>query len=136
MTVVLDSGIWISALQFGGVPLLALEKALTVDRIATCKQIEEEIARVLTEKMGWEADRVAETLASCLVEAIRVPVTGEVQGICRDSKDDMVLECAVNAHADLIVSGDKDLLAVGSYNRIRVVTAREYVSDLEGLGTV
>jgi len=136
VTVVLDSGIWISALQFGGMPLLALEKALTVDRIATCKQIEDEIARVLTEKMGWEADRVAETLASCLVEAIRVPVTGEVQGICRDPKDHMVLECAVNAHADLIVSGDKDLLAVGSYKRIRVVTAREYASDLEGLGTV
>jgi hypothetical protein len=35
VTVVLDSGIWISALQFGGMPLLALEKALTVDRIAT-----------------------------------------------------------------------------------------------------
>ena len=136
MTVVLDSGIWISALQFGGVPLLALEKALTVDRIATCKQIENEIARVLTEKMGWEADRVAETLASCLVEAIRVPVTGEVQGICRDPKDHMVLECAVNAHADLIVSGNKDLLAVGSYKCIRIVTAREYASDLEGLGTV
>lgn len=127
MIVVLDSGIWISALQFGGTPLLALEKALAVDRIASCTQIEQEIARVLIGKMSWEADRVAETLAFCLLGAIHVPVRGRIKGVCRDPKDDMVIECAVNAHADLIVSGDKDLLAVGGHRRTRMVGARVHL---------
>ncbi|HEY6349076.1 MAG TPA: hypothetical protein VI636_06665 [Candidatus Angelobacter sp.] len=51
MIVVLDSGVWISALQFGGIPQLAVLKALTIDSLAVCNQIKEEIHRVLIEKM-------------------------------------------------------------------------------------
>ena len=58
---------------------------------------------------------------------LRAPVHGTLQGICRDSKDDMIFECAINSHARFIVSGDKDVLTVRSYQGIRAVTAREYV---------
>ncbi len=53
MIVVLDTNVWISALQFAklrGVPTRALEKAMSEDIIATCDEIEAEISRVLTEK--------------------------------------------------------------------------------------
>ncbi|HEV2991458.1 MAG TPA: hypothetical protein VG759_23685 [Candidatus Angelobacter sp.] len=63
MIVLLDSGIWISGLQFDGIPLKALEKALVEDEIAICDQIEEEIARVLTEKFGWHVRYVMQSLA-------------------------------------------------------------------------
>ncbi len=58
---------------------------------------------------------------------MRVAVQGALRGVCRDSKDDMIFECAVNAGANLIVSGDDDLLTIGSYQGIRVVTARAYL---------
>ncbi len=128
MIVVLDSGVWISALQFGGVPLLAVDRALHSDRIAVCNQIETEVIRVLGEKLGWQQRRARDSLALYLRDALRVTVTGVVRDVCRDPKDDMVLECAVGAHAKLIISGDKDLLAVGAYRGVRVVTAREYIT--------
>lgn len=99
MIVVVDSGIWISALHFGGTPLAALEKALTEDHVAICEQIEEEVARVLSKKLGWEIKRVEESLGIYLQNVIRVPVAGTLHGACRDAKDDVIVECAVNAGA-------------------------------------
>jgi hypothetical protein len=52
VTVVIDSGVWISALQFGGIPLLAVETALASDQVAICSQILEEIERVLVVRMS------------------------------------------------------------------------------------
>jgi uncharacterized protein len=51
--VVLDTNVWISALQFAkrrGTPTRALEKAMSQDVIASCAGIEAEILRVLTQK--------------------------------------------------------------------------------------
>jgi uncharacterized protein len=56
-------------------------------------------------------------------------VNGGVQGVCRDPDDDMVLECAVNAEAQFIVTGDNDILALGSFRGIRIVTPRTFLAD-------
>jgi len=127
---VLDSGVWISALHFGGTPLAAVEKALTEDRVAICDQIEEEVVQVLCQKFDWERSQIEESLEMYLQDAIRVSVPGALRGACRDTKDDMVVECAVNAGANLIVSGDKDLLTLGNYQGVHVVAARDYVRGI------
>ena len=44
------------------------------------------------------------------------------QPVCRDSDDDAVLACALAAHADLIVSGDDDLLILSTFEGIPIVT--------------
>jgi len=127
--VVLDTNVWISALQFAkhrGTPTRALEKAMTEDVIATCIEIEMEIHRVLTEKFSWEATRARAALESVLARAIRVELRGIVKE-CRDPKDDMFLECAMRAKANLIIAGDKDLLVLGSYKGTRIVTPSDYV---------
>jgi predicted nucleic acid-binding protein len=51
-----------------------------------------------------------------------VVVTGSLTGVCRDPKDGFILECATLGHADLIVTGDRDLLCLGSHEAIRIVT--------------
>ena len=60
MIVVLDTNVWISALQFAkrrGTPTQAFEKAMREDIIATCPEIEAEVLRVLTAKFLWEPNR-------------------------------------------------------------------------------
>lgn len=47
--------------------------------------------------------------------------------VCRDPKDDKFLEVAVNGRADLIVSGDDDLLVLDPFRGIPIVTATVYV---------
>jgi predicted nucleic acid-binding protein len=111
--------------------MLALERASTEDQIAICDQIVLEVTQVLSERLGWETDRVAESLGIYLRDALRVPVQGSVRGVCRDPKDDRVFECALGAGARIIVSGDKDLRSVRSYLGIMVVTPRDYVTGAE-----
>lgn len=105
MIVVLDTNVWISALQFAkhrGTPTRALAKAMSEDVIASCAEIETEILRVLTQKFRWEANRVYAALEMVLARAIRVHLRGTVKQ-CRDPNDDMFLECAVRANADLLI---------------------------------
>jgi uncharacterized protein len=125
--VVFDSGIWVSAMEFGGTPLEAVIRATAQDRFAVCGQIEEEVVRVLTRKFGWEAERVRADLAFYWLDAMRVELEGTVTGICRDPKDEPILECAQRAGAERIVTGDHDLLPLASYRAIRIMTARDYV---------
>lgn len=129
MTVVFDSGIWISAFQFGGIPLRAIEQAFLADEIAYCEQITGEIRKVLVTKFLWLEGEVEDVLSEYFSDAIQVSIDGSLRGVCRDPKDDMIFECAVRSEAGLIVSGDKDLLDVGHYQSIRIVTARDYLNE-------
>jgi uncharacterized protein len=127
--VVIDTNVWISALQFAkhrGTPTLALEKAMSEDVIATCDEIDAEIVRVLTEKFFWEQSRAESALQAILAHGIRVRIRGAVK-VCRDPHDDMFLECAAVAKAELLVAGDKDLLTLGAYKGTQIVTPSKYL---------
>ena len=129
MIVVLDTNVWVSALQFGrpsSIPLRALQRALTEDILATSPDLRNEIHRVLTEKFLWTEDRTASLLDRFLARAITVELT-HTTTVCRDPKDNMFLECASLAKADYLVAGDKDLLVLGSYANTRIITPLEYI---------
>ena len=51
--------------------------------------------------------------------------------MCRDPDDDAVLACALAAHADLIVSGDNDLLVLKEFLRMPIITAAQAMQRLE-----
>ena len=47
---------------------------------------------------------------------------------CRDPKDDKFLEVALNGRADLIITGDADLLAMNPWRGIVIVSPAEYLN--------
>ncbi len=51
----------------------------------------------------------------------------ETINICRDSKDNALLKCAVAGNADFIVTGDKDLLALSPFRGIHIVTPSRFL---------
>ena len=51
--------------------------------------------------------------------------------LCRDPKDDIFLDVAVAGQADVIVSGDKDLLALHPFGDIRILNPREFLHLVE-----
>jgi uncharacterized protein len=91
---------------------------------ATCDEIDAEIVRVLTEKFSGEQPQATSALQAILARGIRIKIRGALK-LCRDPHDDMFLECAALAKADLLVAGDKDLLTLGTYRETRIVTPSE-----------
>jgi putative PIN family toxin of toxin-antitoxin system len=131
MIVVFDTNVWVSALHFAlkrGTPRLAIEKAVREDTVAICRPLEGELLHILTGKFGWNAADVASAVEAVLPFPLRTKILGNLR-VCRDPNDDMILECAVAAGAQVIVSGDKDLLAMGSYRGIRIVTPAEFLTE-------
>ena len=49
---------------------------------------------------------------------------------CRDPNDDHVIATALAVKADAIVTGDKDLLALGQFRAVRIITARAFLTEL------
>jgi uncharacterized protein len=131
LIVVFDSNVWISALEFGGAPLKAIDLATGRMRIALCAPILAEIRSILKAKFNWLDESINGALDEYALETLMVPVRNTLRGVCRDPNDDVVLECAVRAGADVIVSGDKDLLALKTHKGIRVVTPREFLDELK-----
>ena len=123
----MDSGVWISALQFEGVPLLAIERVLVRHRVAVCTPILSEIRKTLVRKFGWPRKDVDEVFDFYFARAIEVEIPGQVRGVCRDPNDDMVIECAEVSGAEVIISGDKDLLTIKKHRGILVLTPRAFL---------
>ena len=69
-------------------------------------------------------------IESLLLDAELTPGRLAVQVITRDPSDNMFLACAVEGRADYIVSGDRDLLTLESYQDIPIVTATEFLRVL------
>jgi putative PIN family toxin of toxin-antitoxin system len=68
-------------------------------------------------------------LIAALSEVVELPQS--VPRICRDRDDDWVIACAVAGQADAIVSGDKDLLALGAAGKIPILSAAQFLALLE-----
>ena len=54
-----------------------------------------------------------------------VPTTS-VQTQCRDPKDNFLLELAVDGKADYLITGDNDLLVLGTFKKTKIVTIAEF----------
>jgi putative PIN family toxin of toxin-antitoxin system len=50
------------------------------------------------------------------------------KAVCRDRDDDWVLATALAGEADAIVSGDADLLTLGNYSGVEMLSPRQFVS--------
>ncbi len=131
MIVVLDTNVLVSALQFSrsqGIPARAVTKAMTVDVIAFADEMRSETLRILVDKFRWDESHAVATLDAILDFGMLVSLEGNVH-LCRDPKDDMFLECAVVSGAKVLISGDRDLLSLGSVQGTRVITPAQYVND-------
>ena len=69
-----------------------------------------------------------EFLIALVQSSVLVDVT-ETISVCRDPKDNMLLELAVSGQADVIVTGDSDLLALNPFRNTLILNARDFLTD-------
>lgn len=125
--ILVDTNVFVSALVFGGKPTLVLQavEAFGIELVIS-DELESELSDTLTGKFGWTLKRVNEVRQRLLRDAYRVTPT-PLTGIVRDQGDDDVLGAAIAAKASLIVTGVKDLLALDSFQGIRIVTPAMFI---------
>lgn len=59
-----------------------------------------------------------------------VEIDDEITDVCRDPDDDKFISCAVSAAAGYIVSGDKDLLEIGTYSGVRIISGATFIKKI------
>ena len=87
-----------------------------------------ELGRVLGQKFGWVPERVEAAVAQMTRIASIVAPSETVQAIRADPADDRVLEAASAFEADVIVSGDRHLLDLGSWRGIGIISPAEFIA--------
>jgi putative PIN family toxin of toxin-antitoxin system len=134
---VLDTNVVLSGLLWHGTPHALLERVregtLTfISSPALLAELAEVIARPQFETILARSNTSRErSLIEMreLTEAIAPPPLAEP--VCRDPDDDAVLALAIAARADLIVSGDRDLLDLKNFQGIAIVTPAEALRRIE-----
>lgn len=129
--VVVDTNVLISALlQPSGRTAAVLEAIHAVDGVLLFadETFAELASRLLRPKFDRYVERTTRErfLADLAVVGEWVTITGAVRA-CRDSDDDKFLEVALNGAADCLVSGDDDLLVLGTYEGIAILTPRDFL---------
>jgi putative PIN family toxin of toxin-antitoxin system len=129
MRVVVDTNVFVSAaLKDKSFPALTLrvveQRGTLLKSIATEHQLFEVIARP---RIAQLIERASIEWIRKLVASAEVVAISERIAACRDPTDDKFLELAVNGKADLIVSGDADLLVLNPFRGIPIVPPATFV---------
>jgi putative PIN family toxin of toxin-antitoxin system len=129
MKIVLDANVFISSFFQGGNPRLILGRIIAgIDDLFITKEILDEIYDVIC-RPKFHADEDAinyfinslEEIANKIVPKIRI------KNGSRDNTDNKYTECGITANVDYIISGDIHLLELKEYDKINIITVKNYL---------
>ena len=127
MKIFLDTNVLVSAFTSRGLCSDLLEIILTNQQLMTGEFVLQELNRVLTTKLNVPEISVLDTISFLRkfhVEPIPDTPSNE---LVRDQDDRWVLESALRANADLLVTGDKDLLEISDkINQLKIISPRGF----------
>jgi putative PIN family toxin of toxin-antitoxin system len=128
MRVVADTNVYISALHFGGIPeeILVLARAGTV-QLFTSFSILKETEGVLCRKFHWSARAARDAIATIQEFTQLVRPTHAICLVVEDEPDNRILECALEAHADVVISGDRHLRQLQVFQGIPIISPGEFM---------
>jgi putative PIN family toxin of toxin-antitoxin system len=125
----------VSALLLGGNPRRVLDLAMTgTVELCISDWISGEVERVLTAKFHWPSERL-ERATRRLWSSARWINPQQTVTDCADPDDNRVLECALEAQARCIITGDHHLLVLHPFREIDILTPRQFL-DSKAWGTM
>jgi putative PIN family toxin of toxin-antitoxin system len=125
----LDTNVFVAAMVAKGLCHEVVVRGLGSCTVATSQPLLDELEQTLREKFTLGPAGVA-FLDQLRLRVQMVEPTPLASPVSRDADDDQVLAAAVAAGAALIVTGDQDLIVIGRYDGIDIVSPREFLSRL------
>ncbi len=139
MRALLDANVLISAaIQPAGTPGLIVAALLERDAFelvlspGIVAEVEAALKLRKIRRYLHEPDEALLWLADLAALADLADDTNRAKGVCRDPDDDAVLSAAIEGRADVIVTGDADLLVLEEHDGIAIVTPRAFLDLLRG----
>ena len=132
MKIVVDTNVIASAIFFGGNPYQLLRHIMEdkVDVVASKEIVDEYEEIVLRLIQKYPSIRTKIPLHDLVAKFEIIRVTSDIH-VSRDPDDDKFLSCAVDGKCVYIVSGDSDLLSIGNYGDIEILTVTDFLSRIE-----
>ena len=130
MKVVVDTNVIVAGLVAEGVCRDIVKRRLPACELFTSRALLDELAEKLREKFGLQPDelpllKIYEDEAT-VIKPARLP-----KPVCRDADDDEVLAVALAAKAEIILTGDKDLLVLKEFQGIKILSPRQFVEWMD-----
>ena len=141
MRLVLDTNVVVSALIWGGTPYKLIEAAAAGDiELVTSPALLTELRDVLGRehlalRLAAQRSSAEQAIGFYGELAISVSPLSTPRVVPGDVDDDHVIPAAVAGSANIVVSGDRHLLSMGSHQGISIVSAAEAVSRVEDAGS-
>lgn len=130
--IVIDTNVLISAIVFGGKPRHILELIIEGKiRLVISESILEEVKAVLGGKKFQYPPKILHTIIAeigNISEFVEPKI--KINTITKDPDDNKILECAFEARADFIVSGDNHLLEIGAFKGIEIMSPSDFIKDI------
>jgi len=126
--VVLDTNVFISALFWKGVPYQIFKRILEGAILNfTSNQILEELRRRLLDKFKLSPEKVKEFLEIIVFNSQIVYPKKKLKIVKKDLSDNKIIECALEAKASFIISGDEHLLEIKEYKGVKIISPKEFL---------
>ena len=127
MRVVFDTNVVVAGIVAEGLCREILEIHLPEHEAILSQVLWDELLSTLRRKFALAADDLP-ILALYRQHAEWSDPARITHAVCRDPDDDWVLATALAGNAEAIVTGDADLLTIGSYSGIEIISPRQFVS--------
>lgn len=126
MRVFLDTNVLASAVATRGICADVLQVALAEHEVIVSEQVLTELSRALQEKFRTSVELAKETDEFLRREAEVVGEAPKLEIMIRDEDDASIVEQAVAGGADVLVTGDRDLLEMEENRPVRILTPRGF----------
>lgn len=130
MKVVCDTNVLIAGLVADGLCRDIVKRRLAALEQFSSTPLLDELSEKLRDKFGFDPDELP-LLAAYEMQVVLVKPSRLPKPVSRDPDDDNVLATALAAHADVILTGDGDLLVLENFHGIRILSPREFVELLD-----
>ena len=135
LRIIIDTSVLISSILLPkSVPAQAARSAIKLGTILVSEQTLAELASVLarpTLAATMRPEQQCDYLAAFTATADLISVSAVVVA-CRDPNDDKFLALAQSGNADIIITGDADLLALHPFHGVDIISPREFITRMGG----
>lgn len=142
MKIIIDTNVLISCFAFNRIPQQIVEKWLESSDIEAYysnqiwSEVEQKFLEGRVESIVKKSKRIVDkTEIKLFLETIGNNVIKfkpyRTVDICRDPKDNMILELAAEIDADYIITGDKDLLVLAKFEKTEIANPQQFLEVLD-----